>query len=47
MEPMKDTVKGLGTDSLLVTKLVAELDGEGGGLFVKLEGCGRHRGTWR
>ena len=43
MEPMEDAVEGLGTDGLLMTKLVAELDGEGGGLFVKLEGRGRHR----
>ena len=40
MEPVEYAVEGLGIDSLLMTKLVAELDGEGGGLFVKLEGCG-------
>ena len=45
MKPVKDAVEGLGADGLLMTKLVAELDGEGGGLFVKLEGRGRHRGS--
>ena len=43
MKPMEDAVEGLGTDGLLVSELVAELDGEGGGLFVKLEGRSRHR----
>ena len=38
MEPVKDAVESLSADGLLVTKLMAELDGEGGGLFVKLEG---------
>ena len=46
MKPMKDAVEGLSTDGLLVTELVAELNGEGGGLFVELEGRSRHRGTW-
>ena len=45
MKPVENAVEGLGTDSLLVTKLMAELDGEGGRLFVKLEGRGRHRST--
>ena len=40
---MKNAVEGLCTDSLLMMQLVAELDGEGSGLFVKLEGRGRHR----
>ena len=43
MEPMKNAIEGLGTDCLLMTKLVAELDGEGSGLFMKFEGRGRHR----
>ena len=47
MEPVKNAVEGLCTNSLLVSKLVAELDGEGGGLFVKFEGRGRHRDAWR
>ena len=38
MEPMKNAVEGLGADCLLMAELMAELDGEGGGLFVKLEG---------
>ena len=42
MEPMKDSVESLSVDGLLVTKLVAELNSEGGGLFVKFEGRGRH-----
>ena len=45
MEPVKNTVESLSTDGLLVTKLMAELNGEGGGLFVKLEGRSRHRDT--
>ena len=45
MKPMKDAIESLSTDRLLVTELVAELDGEGGGLFVKFEGGGRHRGA--
>ena len=45
MKPMKDAIESLSTDRLLVTELVAELDGEGGGLFVKLEGRVRHRGA--
>ena len=45
MKPVKYAVEGLGTDGLLMTELVAELDGEGGGLFVKLEGRSRHRDT--
>ena len=45
MEPVKNAVEGLGTDRLLMTKLVAELDSEGGGLFMKFEGRGRHRGA--
>ena len=43
MKPMKDAIESLSADCLLVTELVAELDGEGGGLFVKLEGLSRHR----
>ena len=43
MKPMKNAVEGLGADGLLMSKLVAELDGEGGGLFVKFEGRSRHR----
>ena len=43
MKPMKDTIEGLSVNGLLVTKLMAELDGEGGGLFMELEGRGRHR----
>ena len=42
MEPVEYAVEGLSTDGLLVTKLVAELNSEGGGLFVKLE---RERST--
>ena len=42
MKPVKNAIEGLCTDRLLVSKLVAELDGEGGGLFVKFEGQGRH-----
>ena len=38
MEPMEDAVESLGADCLLMTELVAELNGEGGRLFVKLEG---------
>ena len=38
MKPMKNAVEGLSADCLLVTKLVAELNGEGGGLCMKLEG---------
>ena len=37
MKPMKDTIEGLSVDGLLVAELVAELDGEGGGLFVQFE----------
>ena len=47
MKPMKDAVESLSTDGLLMTELVAELDGEGGGLFVKFEGRGRHRNAWQ
>ena len=43
MEPVKNAIESLSVDGLLVTKLVAELNSEGGGLFVKLEGRGRHR----
>ena len=43
---MEYAVEGLSTDGLLVTKLVAELNSEGGGLFVKLEGRSRHRDCW-
>ena len=42
MEPVKNAVEGLGVDGLLVMELVAELDGEGGGLFVEFEGRSRH-----
>ena len=34
---MKDVIEGLSLDSLLMTKLVAEMNGEGCGLFVKFE----------
>ena len=40
MKPMKNAVESLGADRLLMTELVAKLNGEGGGLFVELEGCG-------
>ena len=46
MEPVKDAIEGLCADCLLMTKLVAELNGEGGGLFVKFEGRSRHRDAW-
>ena len=38
MKPMENAVEGLSVDGLLVTKLITELDGEGGGLFVQFEG---------
>ena len=38
MKPMKYAIKSLSADRLLMSELVAELDGEGGGLFVKFEG---------
>ena len=37
MEPVKNAIESLSVDGLLVTKLIAELDGEGGGLFVQFE----------
>ena len=37
MKPMKYAIESLSVDGLLVTKLIAELDGEGGGLFVQFE----------
>ena len=46
MEPVKYAVESLSIDCLLVTELVTELNGEGGGLFVKFEGRGRHRVSW-
>ena len=39
---MKDSVKGLSTDGLLVAELMTKLDGEGGSLFVQFEGRVRH-----
>ena len=42
MKPMKHAVEGLGLDGLLVTELVAELYGDGSGLFVEFERRGRH-----
>ena len=46
MKPMEYAIEGLGVDGLLMTKLVAELDSDGGGLFVKFERGGRHGSTW-
>ena len=37
MEPVEYAVESLSVDGLLVTKLIAELDGEGGSLFVQFE----------
>ena len=39
---MKNAIEGLGIDSLLMAQLVAELNGEGGSLFVEFDGRGRH-----
>ena len=37
MKPMEYAIEGLGVDGLLMTELVTELDGKGGGLFVQFE----------
>ena len=34
MEPVEDAIESLSVDGLLVTELIAKLDGEGGSLFV-------------
>ena len=42
MKPVEYAIESLSVNGLLVTELITELDGEGGGLFMQFEGRVRH-----